>query len=153
MEDISVLKQRLGSLLAITALLGGGHTSAASPDRIQSMGNEEVAVEISGKWETPNDVGGGGVDISYAIRNAERAHISPRGKGEEIKKRTLTLAGSQQQQQQLDDNNGMAFDSPNRQRGVKELVNQNKESKVPSEKELDRRGGEKDTEKQEEGKS
>jgi hypothetical protein len=63
-------------LLAITALLGGGHTSAASPDRIQSMGNEEVADEISEKWETPNDVGGGGVDISR-IRNAERAHISP----------------------------------------------------------------------------
>jgi hypothetical protein len=64
-------------LLAITALLGGGHTSAASLDRIQSMGNEEVADEISGKWETdPNDVGGGGVDISR-IRNAERAHISP----------------------------------------------------------------------------
>lgn len=48
-----------------------------APDRIQSMGNEEVADEISGKWETdPNDVGGGGVDISR-IRNAERAHISP----------------------------------------------------------------------------
>jgi len=61
-------------------------------DRIPSMGNEEVETRFLGNGRPhPNDVGGGGVDISYAERGTSAAEKRRR---EEIKKRTLTLAGS-----------------------------------------------------------